>query len=158
MQLSCQPAEALKGASKSISYVAIAQVAKKNRGKVSFVWLEGGSQPKLEETFNLGFGFPAVVLVNTKKSVYAVMRTAFSEDGLQNFVDGLFSGKQSVLPLPQDGLPPIENHAPWDGKDGVVEQAAGEADDDEFAEFLKEQQAKQAELDAAALSAEDDDL
>jgi hypothetical protein len=64
-------------------YKSLKTVAKTNRGKISFVWLEGGQQPELEQALGLGFGFPAVVLVNTQKKRFATMKTAFDEKGIQ---------------------------------------------------------------------------
>jgi hypothetical protein len=123
--------------------------------QVSTAWLEGGGQPELEAALNLGFGFPAVVLFNTAKQRYAVMRQAYGEAGLTAFVDGLFAGAQTTEPLPKDGdlREFLRTTTPWDGKDAPkVEE---EPDDDEDMAFLKELQEK-AERDSKAAEAEAD--
>ena len=51
-------------AGRKIKYKLLKSVAKDYRGKIDFVWIEGGAQPELEAAFNLGFGFPAAVLIN----------------------------------------------------------------------------------------------
>ena len=53
------------------------------------------------------FGFPAAVLINTKKERFASSRLAFDEAGLTSFVEGLLTGKQGTEPYPADGLPAI---------------------------------------------------
>ena len=88
-------------------YKLLKAVAKEYRGRIDFVWLEGGAQPELEAAFNLGFGFPAAVLINTKKERFASSRLAFDEAGLTSFVEGLLTGKQGTEPYPADGLPAI---------------------------------------------------
>ena len=35
-------------------YKLLKAVAKEYRGRIDFVWLEGGAQPELEAAFNLG--------------------------------------------------------------------------------------------------------
>ena len=36
------------------NYKLLKAVAKEYRGRIDFVWLEGGAQPELEAAFNLG--------------------------------------------------------------------------------------------------------
>lgn len=90
-----------------------------------------------------------------KKQVYAVAATAFDERGLKSFVEGLLTGRQTVVPYPSDGLPSIAETPEWDGKDAPVEEDGGL--DDEMAEFLREQQAAREaeEAEAAAAAAAD---
>ena len=51
-------------AGRKTKYKLLKSVAKEYRGKIDFVWIEGGAQPELEAALNLGFGFPAAVLIN----------------------------------------------------------------------------------------------
>ena len=37
-------------------YKLLKSVAKEYRGRIDFVWIEGGAQPELEAALNLGFG------------------------------------------------------------------------------------------------------
>ena len=46
-----------------------------------WLWVEAYSQPKLEESVGIGgFGYPAQVALNARKSKYAVLKGAFSHN------------------------------------------------------------------------------
>jgi len=60
-----------------------------------------------------------MVAVNSRRKMYSVLRGAFSEDGVVEYVRELVGGRGRTTPLRGD-LPPILNIEPWDGKDGQV--------------------------------------
>ena len=73
----------------------------------------------LEETLEIGgFGYPALVVVNSRKARYSLLRGAFSEEGIDELLKGIALGRGGTSPLPSTGLPTIPEIQPWDGKDG----------------------------------------
>ena len=76
------------------------QVAKKNRKQpFVFFWLQAGDQLDLERQLNLGFGFPAVVMVAPHKSKIATMKGAFSKDNFSDFLNSVISGRVGLEDL-----------------------------------------------------------
>ena len=69
-------------------------VAKSLRGKpLSFLWSEGGSQPSLEQSLEVTFGYPALVVLAKEKGVYGILRTSWSEKNIVSFVSGILGGR-----------------------------------------------------------------
>lgn len=88
-----------------------------------YVWSEAGAQPKLEEAFEVGgFGYPALVAVNTRKKKFATLRGSFDRQGIDEFLRAVSVGRGSTTPLRGDSLPELPKIEPWDGKDGEVPQ------------------------------------
>ena len=84
-----------------------------------WLWSEGGVVPELEATLEIGgFGYPALVVVNSRKARYSLLRGAFSEEGIDELLKGIALGRGSTSPLPATGLPTVSEIEPWDGKDG----------------------------------------
>ncbi|CAI8055674.1 Protein disulfide-isomerase A6 [Geodia barretti] len=84
-----------------------------------WVWAEGGQFPDLEEKLEIGgFGYPAMATVNSRRKVYSILRGAFSNEGLSEFVRNLI-GQRGVT-VAFDELPTIPDVEPWDGKDGEL--------------------------------------
>jgi protein disulfide-isomerase A6 len=92
-------------------------IANKYKAKpVTYVWLEAGSQPALEELFGLGgFGYPSVVAMNAKKSRFALMRGSFSASSIGDFVNALTLGREKLSKFNE--LPALQPYTAWDGKD-----------------------------------------
>ncbi|KAL8239370.1 hypothetical protein R6Q59_015937 [Mikania micrantha] len=89
------------------------------RDPYSYVWAAAGKQPELEKNVGVGgYGYPALVALNVKKSVYAPLRSAFERDQIIEFVKMAGLGGKGTLPL--DGTPTIVKTEPWDGKDGEI--------------------------------------
>ena len=59
----------------------------------NWFWFAGGDQLDLERDLDLGFGYPAVVVVSPTKKLYATMRNSFSVDNLNEFLAGILVGK-----------------------------------------------------------------
>ncbi|CAL1543731.1 unnamed protein product [Lymnaea stagnalis] len=86
-----------------------------------WVWAEAGQQVELEESLGMGgFGWPALAAVNSRKMKFSLLKGAFSETGINEFLRELSFGKGSTAPLKSAHLPEINNVEPWDGKDGVL--------------------------------------
>ncbi len=83
----------------------------------NFLWFEGGSQPDLENTLELTFGFPAVAAYSVDKGVYVVHRGSFTESNIRRFLTGITTGKQGTSKISK--VPKITTVEPWDGKDGI---------------------------------------
>ncbi|XP_029707810.2 protein disulfide-isomerase A6 homolog [Aedes albopictus] len=86
-----------------------------------WLWSEGGAQPEIESTLDIGgFGYPAMAVVNVKKMKYSLLRGAFSEEGINEFLRDLSYGRGHTAPVKGAALPKIHNVEPWDGKDGQL--------------------------------------
>lgn len=56
----------------------------------SYLWAEGGSQPKLEAAFEVGgYGYPALIALNPADGKFAPLKSAFEPQSLVQFVEGL---------------------------------------------------------------------
>jgi len=85
-----------------------------------FLWAQAGDQPELERALDVGgFGYPAMVAVNAKKKKYAILRGAFAEKSITEFVGGLLGGKQATFSLVE--LPTVHAVPAWDGNDVAEE-------------------------------------
>lgn len=99
----------------------IKKIAKENKENPAFryAWSYAGAQPHIEQAFDLGgSGYPAIAAISSKKKMYAKYIRAFDLKALSQFLNGLISGKTSVLPFNE--LPQTLTVAPWDGKDGKM--------------------------------------
>jgi len=90
------------------------QVALKGK-PLTFLWSQGGDQFQLEDQLGLGSGYPAVVAISFRKTVFSVMRGSFSKDGLLGFTNGIIAGKETFRPFQE--LPSIKAVEKWDGED-----------------------------------------
>ena len=90
----------------------------------TYLWTEMGQQSAVEEALTGAFGGiafpPALVAVNARKSRYAMMTGAFSEDGIGRFISGIVSGAERTSAL--DKMPAVVDVPQWDGKDGQLPQ------------------------------------
>ena len=111
----------------------LGDAAKSVRGKpVRFGWMSGEVQPLFEKTFDLTFGYPALVAVHFSKGRYAVLRTSYSAKGIKKFMDGIFSGKTKTMPY--ETLSPLVTTKEWDGEDlsdAEQEKADNKMEDDD---------------------------
>ncbi|XP_058825857.1 protein disulfide-isomerase A6 homolog [Topomyia yanbarensis] len=86
-----------------------------------WLWSEGGAQPEVETTLDIGgFGYPAMAVVNIKKMKYSLLRGSFSEEGINEFLRDLSFGRGHTAPVKGAELPKIHTIEPWDGKDGQL--------------------------------------
>ncbi|XP_010522374.1 PREDICTED: protein disulfide-isomerase 2-3-like [Tarenaya hassleriana] len=89
------------------------------RSPYSFVWVAAGKQTDLETKVGVGgYGYPAMVALNSKKGAYAPLKSAFEVEPIMEFVKEAGRGGKGNLPI--DGAPEIVKTEPWDGKDGEI--------------------------------------
>lgn len=89
------------------------------RNPYGYAWVAAGKQPSLEQAVGVGgYGYPALVALNLKKSVYAPLRSAFEVDSIVDFVKDAGRGGKGNLPI--QSVPVLETTQPWDGKDGQL--------------------------------------
>merc|ERR1711935_170646 len=95
------------------------KVAKKHR-KSPFVWfwLSAGDQLDLERDLQLGFGFPAAVAISPQKKMIGTMRSSFSNTGINEWLNGLLSGRGGLAKLAKPLA--FKKVYKWDGKDAPV--------------------------------------
>ncbi len=87
--------------------------------------MEGGSNVGLEQALEVGgFGYPAMVGFNSRRKIFIVLRTSFSESGLHEFMGDIVRQKGRTQSIRGEGLPAIEETEPWNGKDGEVRASA----------------------------------
>jgi protein disulfide-isomerase A6 len=95
---------------------------KYKRHQWSWLWTESAKHPELESGLSVGgFGYPALVAVNSRKGVYVLMRGSFSENGINEFLRELSVGRGSTQTIPNSKLPAINTVSAWDGKDAKLE-------------------------------------
>jgi protein disulfide-isomerase A6 len=88
-----------------------------------WVWTEAGQQAAMEEAFGIGgFGYPAMVAVNSRKLKYSTMTGSFGKDGISEFLRDLSYGKGKTSSIRGTEFPKLETVEAWDGKDGVLPQ------------------------------------
>ncbi|SPP79392.1 protein disulfide-isomerase A6 homolog [Drosophila guanche] len=86
-----------------------------------WAWAEGGQQPALEESLEVGgFGYPALAVVNFKKMKFSVLKGSFSKDGISEFLRDISYGRGHTAPVRGAKKPTIVSVDPWDGKDGQL--------------------------------------
>eukprot|EP00883_Tetradesmus_obliquus_P011814 jgi/Sobl393_1/4620/SZX79247.1 len=86
----------------------------------SYLWVEGGKQPALEEALGVGgFGYPALVALKPADLKYSTMRSAFAGPALKEFVRNL--RYEPVAPVANGKLAPLETTEAWDGQDAAVQ-------------------------------------
>lgn len=82
------------------------------------MWAEAGEQPKFEDAFEVGgFGYPAMIAVNTRKLKYSTMTGSFGKDGISEFLRDLSYGRGKTSSLRSSSFPEAEKVKAWDGKD-----------------------------------------
>ena len=100
------------GVEKRAEYIAeLENIKNKHKGKpLSFLWSEGGSNFDFEDSFGLGFGFPALLAIHNGKKKYAVMRSHYNLSGIDKFIGDLMVGRVSIQSFYQ--IPNIKTKKP----------------------------------------------
>jgi len=62
-----------------------------------FVWLDGIKQDRLLNYFNLRSGFPATVVINSKKNRFINYIGAFDKEALTTFLKGILNGNKRTI-------------------------------------------------------------
>lgn len=99
----------------------IKKAAKANRNyRLTHFWLQAGDQLDLERQLNLGFGFPALVVVSPTKSMFGMLQGSFSEAGIKDYLRMAGGGQvRNLSALPTTGFK-VKKTDKWDGKDAPV--------------------------------------
>ncbi|KAL3094154.1 hypothetical protein niasHT_028243 [Heterodera trifolii] len=91
------------------------------RNHWGWVWTEAGQQPDLEHSFGIGgFGYPAMVAVNTRKLKYSTMTGSFGQSGISEFLRDLSYGKGKTSSVPGANMPSLADVPAWDGRDAEL--------------------------------------
>ncbi len=98
-------------------YIATLEAAGKKNAQYPYYyfWSQAYDQKPLEKAFNLGSGYPTVVAISPAKKKYAVMRGAYTIDGVSSFLGDLMRGYERLYEYKE--LPKIGNINKWDGSD-----------------------------------------
>jgi len=97
-------------------------VAAKNAGPFTFLWLGGGEQPLIEKELSLTFGFPAIVSLSLKRKAYSVMTTAFDESKISHYLQQITAGrgrgiKSHRIEDTAELVKNVKTVTKWDGED-----------------------------------------
>lgn len=88
----------------------------KHKGKpLSFLWSEGGKNFDFEDSFGLGFGFPALLAIHNGKKKYAVMRTHYNPANMDKFLSDLMIGRVQIQTF--YNIPKIKTKKPVTSED-----------------------------------------
>lgn len=86
-----------------------------------WVWAEAAQQPEMEEAFGVGgFGYPAMIAVNSRKLKYSTLTGPFQKEGISEFLRDLSYGKGKTATVKGEKFPQAVKVDAWDGKDGVL--------------------------------------
>ncbi|GAX16952.1 protein disulfide-isomerase A6 [Fistulifera solaris] len=85
----------------------------------SFLWVEAGAQPSMEDAMKLDFGFPALVTFTLDRTAFSVFKGSFSDKGISTYLHSVASGATSNQVLPY--MFPVMDTEAWDGKDAPSE-------------------------------------
>ncbi|KAH7696904.1 disulfide-isomerase A6 [Aphelenchoides avenae] len=95
-------------------------IAKYKKSPWGWVWTEAAGQPDLEKAFDIGgFGYPAMVAVNSRKMKFSTMTGSFAKDGINEFLRDLSYGKGKTSSI-KGNFPKAQKVDAWDGKDGKL--------------------------------------
>lgn len=83
----------------------------------SFFWAQAYDHKELEKAMNLGSGYPTVVAISHSKKKFGVMRMAYTEKSVTEFLRDLMRGYERLSEFKE--LPKANNIEKWDGKDPV---------------------------------------
>lgn len=86
---------------------------------MKYMWTEASNSVALERALRLEFGWPAVIIMSSKKNVYATHRGAFTKTDLLRFINGVPTGRVVSDPIPA-GVPAWPDLIKWDGKDAPL--------------------------------------
>lgn len=118
----------------------IIKVATNHRSEpFAWLWAQAGDHHKLEQQFGIGFGYPAVLLVNRIKSKAAVMKSAFKEKDFDRFLTKMMHGRVALEQYSE--LADFGKTEEWDGKDHQQEM-----EPDQLVEEIKKAGSKKSDL------------
>ena len=60
---------------------------------VSFMWAQAGDHQEFQDIFSLNAGFPSVILINPMRRLFSIMRSSFSEEHLDEWLQDILNRK-----------------------------------------------------------------
>lgn len=60
---------------------------------VSFMWAQTGDHQELQDIFSLNAGFPSVILINPMRRLFSIMRSSYSEEHLDEWLQDILNRK-----------------------------------------------------------------
>lgn len=60
---------------------------------VSFLWAEAGDHQELQDQFSLYSGFPSVLLINSQRRVFSIMKSSFTEENFEEWLKDILNRK-----------------------------------------------------------------
>jgi protein disulfide-isomerase A6 len=76
----------------------LAALAKEFRGKpLSFVWIEGGAQPELENALGVTSSYPTLSILSTEKKIGATQKLSWSLKNCKSFLNAVLSGRSVMF-------------------------------------------------------------
>jgi len=107
-----------KGRNEYIS--TLQQVAANMRGRpINGCGLKRMPTKNLKLQFDVNNNYPTVVVLSAEKKAAATMRISWNVKNVLSFIDGVFVGKEKILPV-TGGIPAVNKIKKWDGEDGVA--------------------------------------
>jgi protein disulfide-isomerase A6 len=92
------------------------EARKAKKQNLGFVWSEATSQAALESALEVGeANYPSLQAVSLKKGLRIPFQSAFSTEGVADFIKRVASGK--AAPVKVKAVPKLNTITPWDGKD-----------------------------------------
>lgn len=105
------------------NYIQILKTVAEKYKQRSFgwIWAEGGQNFEFEQSLDVGgFGYPALVTINSRRKIFSLLRGPFSQAGIVEFIRELVAQRGLTIPFRKNTLPTIQAVEPWDGKDGEL--------------------------------------
>jgi len=105
---------------KSYLDILAAESKKHKKQNFGFVWSEAAAQTDLEKALDVGeANYPSLQAVSMKKSLRIPFQSAFSPEGISDFITRVSKGKEP--PVKVKSLPKLQTITAWDGKDAKEE-------------------------------------
>lgn len=57
------------------------------------MWAQAGDHQELQDQFSLFSGFPAVLLINAQRQVFSVMKSSFTEENFEEWLNDILNRK-----------------------------------------------------------------
>eukprot|EP00828_Plagiopyla_frontata_P031191 TRINITY_DN4102_c0_g1_i1.p1 TRINITY_DN4102_c0_g1~~TRINITY_DN4102_c0_g1_i1.p1 ORF type:complete len:309 (-),score=68.32 TRINITY_DN4102_c0_g1_i1:153-1079(-) len=84
---------------------------------ITYLWAQGGDHYELEETLNLGTGFPALIALSFSKEKIAVLKGKFEKENIEEFTAKILSGREAFVGFSAKRVEKLRKVEKWDGKD-----------------------------------------
>lgn len=107
-----------------------ALTAKYAANQFGWLWTSALTHPAMEEALGMGgAGYPAVAVINARKSRMASFRGKLELDSLTYWINRVLRGKEATYPFDLEPTTDIANVEPWDGSGEKVQTTEIDWDD-----------------------------